>query len=71
MMFGFGMLFMLIIPILVIGGIVWLVVALARGGQVPSLGTSHQGTPLDILKARYARGEISKEQYESIKRDLA
>ncbi len=27
-------------------------------------------SPLDHLKARYAKGEISKEQYEEIKRDL-
>jgi len=27
-------------------------------------------TALDILKKRYARGEITKEEYETIKRDL-
>jgi len=27
-------------------------------------------TPLDIAKARYARGEISHEQFEQLKRDL-
>ncbi len=69
-MFGFGILFMLIIPILIIGGIVWLVVTLVRGSQGPSLITSHRETPLDILKARYARGEITKEQFEEMKRDL-
>ncbi len=26
--------------------------------------------PLDIARARYARGEISKEEFEEIKRDL-
>lgn len=70
MMFGFGFLFMLIIPILIIGGIVWLVAALARGGQVPLLLTSQRETPLDILKARYAKGEVTKEQFEEMKRDL-
>ena len=27
--------------------------------------------PLDIAKARYARGEITKEQFEQLKRDLS
>lgn len=27
--------------------------------------------PLEILKMRYARGEITREQYELIKKDLA
>lgn len=27
-------------------------------------------TPLEILKARYARGEISREEYEQLRRDL-
>jgi putative membrane protein len=28
-------------------------------------------SPLDLLKERYARGEISKEQYEEMRRDIA
>jgi putative membrane protein len=31
---------------------------------------SRSRNPLDIAKERYARGEISKEEYEQIKRDL-
>jgi putative membrane protein len=28
------------------------------------------GTPLEILRRRYARGEITKEQFEQMKKDL-
>ncbi len=70
MMFGFGILFMLIIPALIIGGIVWLVVALGRGGQfLTGAGTVKQ-TPQEILQARYAKGEITKEQFDQMRRDL-
>ena len=38
-------------------------------------GTSNEGesspqTPLEILKARYAKGEIDRDQFERIKKDL-
>lgn len=44
--------------------IVWVVKQLSRGPGRP-------GTALDIAKERYARGEISREQYEQFKADLA
>jgi putative membrane protein len=62
---GFGMVHMLIFWVLVILGIV----ALARwlGG-----GPRDDARPraLDILKARYAKGEISRDQFEQMKRDI-
>ena len=34
-------------------------------------GTAQTGqTPTEILKARYARGEISREEYEQARQDL-
>ncbi len=65
---------------LLLGGIVLVVVSLARNSRTPSptalpptaqpFGNSNNESPLDILKARYARGEITKEQYAEIKKDL-
>lgn len=52
------------------GAVIWLIWwAIARSTQGQS---AHAGQmPLDIAKARYARGEITKEQYEQIKKDIA
>jgi uncharacterized membrane protein len=30
-----------------------------------------EGTPMDILKMRYAKGEINKDEYEEKKKDLS
>jgi putative membrane protein len=68
MMGGFGMGFMWIILII----IVIAVILLAKGYFSP--GKKESGLPeesaLDVLKKRYARGEISKEKFEEKKRDL-
>lgn len=67
---AFGMLFMLVLWALVIAGIVvlvkWLVDQARPGGSAPAGGES----ALDILKTRYARGEIDKDEFEAKKRDL-
>jgi putative membrane protein len=68
----FGMIINLVITILVVVGIIWLVVWMVRKGipnnQVHS--TSSHVNPLEILQARYARGEINREQYQQILEDL-
>ena len=64
MMMGFG----LIIPLLLIGGIAY---ALGWRPQFNQSGPAQtEQTPLELLKERYARGEISREEYEQTRRDL-
>lgn len=60
--------------LLFLGGIVTLVVwgikkVTERAGSGRS--TTGQRSPLDIAKERYTRGEISREEFEQIKKDLS
>lgn len=69
--FGFPMMGigMLLFWVLIIGGSVWLVQSLARG--TGNSASAPQGESLfEILKSRYAKGEITKEQFEQMKREL-
>ncbi len=60
--------------LLVLVGIALVVVWLLSGGdnlplRRPGRGSDRE-TPLDILKQRYARGEINRDQFEQMKEDL-
>ena len=73
MMMGFGMglnsIWMIIFWVVIIGGGILLLAALfPRTNSAPT--TERRDDPLAILKERYARGELSKEEYESIRHDL-
>jgi len=58
---------MWIIVLIVIGALAYFVFqSRNKKGQTPTQNESH----LDILKRRYARGEIAKEEYEKMKNDL-
>ena len=70
--FGFhlvGTILSILFWALVIGGGVWLLNKSVRA-STPANASPTQ-TPLDILKVRYAKGEITKEQFEQMKQDLA
>jgi len=63
---GFGWFIWLIILVV----FVWLIVQIASRNRSGGEGGTRTETPLEILKRRYARGEISKEEYERMKKDL-
>lgn len=63
---GYGMYFGMIFWILILVGIVALVVwAVQKSGKAEIV--AKEETALDILKKRYARGEIDKAEYEEKK----
>lgn len=66
---GMGMGWWWIIGIIIFVAIVWMGLKTINNNNKntnPSFGK----TPLDILKERYARGEIGKEEFEERKKDL-
>jgi putative membrane protein len=64
---GIGMISMVLFWVLVI---LWIVV-LVRGIGGASAAAGRSPTALDIMKERYARGEIDKQEFEEKKRDLS
>lgn len=66
----FGAILSLVFWALIIAGVVLLVVWLVRSGGRTLPGAPSSDAALEILKARYARGEITQEQFNTIKHDL-
>lgn len=71
MMGGFGLLGPVLTVLffaLIVAGVVWLIQSAGRGTGITAPPPGE--TPLDILKRRYASGEITKKQFEDMKKDL-
>ena len=66
---GLGWLFMIIFWVLIILGVVYLVKLIAGTGAKKE--ATKDETPLEILKKRYAKGEITKEQFDQMKEDIS
>lgn len=67
--FGFGWIFMILFCVIIIVAVVALV-----KWMITSSGTGRRSggdsTALDILKERYAKGEIDEQEFQKRKRDL-
>jgi putative membrane protein len=66
----FGGIFMVIFWIAVIIGIIFLIRWLVQSTSAGGHGARSEEAALDILKKRYARGEIDKKEFEQKKKDL-
>jgi len=62
---GFGILFWILLIVVIV-----LLVAGSGVGRGSQRDRGEEKTPLDILKERYARGEIDDEEFERKRREL-
>lgn len=51
------------------GGLIGLAVVIVRSFAGPA-DRSHRPTAMDLLEERYARGELTKKEFESMRSDL-
>jgi putative membrane protein len=66
----FGMILMGLFWVAIIVGIIFLIRWLFVSTGTKSYRPGFEDSALDILKKRYARGEINKEEFEQKKKDL-
>ncbi len=74
-----GSLFVLLILAAIVALVIWAARSWSRSGRGAGTYTTPERTSgdraipdraLDVLRERYARGEITKEQYDQMRRDL-
>lgn len=69
--FGYGMGFGGIIMILAWIALIGLTMYAASRALRSRSGTAGSVTPVDIARERYARGEITREEFERLRKDLS
>ena len=67
--FSFGWIWMLLFWAAIIALIIWVVKRVTERDTTKT-DTTVNTKPLDIAKERYAKGEITREEFEQIKKDL-
>ena len=67
---GFGFLWMAIFWIVILVAAIWLLGNLFPRSNTDQAPRNEPESPVDIVKRRYARGEISHEEYEATRHDL-
>lgn len=65
----FGMIIWIVVLVAVVVGIVWLVRALGDAGHSHN-AQSGRSSGLDLLEERYARAEITRDDFQQKKRDI-
>jgi putative membrane protein len=65
MSYGFGGMLMWIIFISIIGVLIYFLMQATKGRDRAG------ETPLEILKKRYAKGEITKEEFNRMRKDIS
>lgn len=65
--FGYGGMFMWLIFLIVLGVAIYFIIQASKSKEISGPA---QETPLDIIKKRYAKGEITKEEFDRLKNDL-
>ncbi len=73
LMMGLAGLLWLLVLIAIVAAVVWLVRAGSSRGEGARLlpGRPATDAPLDILRRRYAAGELSRDEFDRMKRELA
>lgn len=73
-MFGFGgwgvFLFGVVFFVFLLVGLIVFIVWAVRQGKVNKAQDGSQSTPEQILKVRYAKGEITRKEYQDMMKDI-